>query len=205
MEPVMNNKNLLASFFSLFVLILFLSVTGCKSEEPKETAKQETAKPLVTTPANATAKTIAEYTFENGIDKWAPRGNDKIELSSEKKHGGNSSLKISGASASPYWNYAASPMSELEPNKSYRLSGWMLVESIGDPKFAPHFKCGLTNSQNKDTKYYNLEKMNEWQELSVDFPVGANPVKAEVAVEKGTDKKVDAIIYIDDIKIDELK
>jgi carbohydrate binding protein with CBM4/9 domain len=183
-----------------------LAVAGCKKEEQ---AKEGASAPVqqATTPAVQTGLTA--YDFESGIAGWAPNGKTvKIEQVADQKHGGNGSLKVSGSSGVSSWNFAASPKFTLESGKKYRLSGWMMVESTSDPKNAPFLKCSLKDGAkfltNANTKKYNLNKLNEWQELSTEFTAPAGQkLEGAFAIEKGTNKvDINATIYVDDLKLE---
>lgn len=179
--------------------------SGCKKEE-KATEAVPAAAPQAPSAAAGASK---EFTFENGIDGWKPNGKAvKLEVASDKKHGGNASLKIAGPAEAAVWNFAATPKFALESGKKYRLTGWMMVESTDSPKNPPYLKCAVVQGpkwvSNANTKQYNLSKKNEWQELSVEFTAPSEQgLEGFLAVEKGTNKaSINSTIYIDDLKLE---
>jgi len=193
--------------FSVLVLLVSIGLifslmnSGCKKEEPKAKAPGKVAEPEVVT--------SIQVTFEDGKTDWQPRSKKvKLELSDKIRHGGNSSLKVTGQADETTWSYAGSQQFSLVPGKKYKLTGWMLVESIDKTKYSPVLKCAIYQegkwATNFFTQYYNLKKQKEWQELSVKFetPQGGN-LKGMIALDKGTkDAAINATIYLDDIKVE---
>jgi hypothetical protein len=175
------------------ILISLFSGYGCKQGEQ--------AKPS----AGIVAQ---EYTFETDAGKWWPTSDIKYTMTSDTKHGGASSLSITGTSPVGMWNFIESPEFNLEPGKKYNASGWMLVKSISDTKNAPFFKCGIKTGAkwlvNFNTNKYDLNRKGEWQELSVEFtaPQESN-LKGSFSVEKGTkDEAIKVEMFIDDLRLE---
>lgn len=195
------------SVLGLFVgLILALSVfgSGCKkAEEVKPTAKVE---------APAKGVTVAEFTFEDGKQKWFPSKNVKIAQDKSKKHGGDASLKITSSSSANLWNYAEAPKFEVIAGKHYKFSGWMLVESFKSPVDKPLFqlKVGIYKDgkwiKNQLTKDYILAKKGEWQQLTVEFDApNESKLTGNMTVDKRPmEKNVEATIYVDDLVLEKM-
>jgi len=187
-----------------------LSVVGCKKEEKaKEAAPApvQTAAPAQQAAAPAPKAGVASYDFESSVNGWG--STDKavnIARSGEVKHAGNFGLKVAGKSGEKLYNFAVSPKFPLEPGKKYKLTGWMLVQSVEDAKLPPILKCGTYQDgkwvANAFTKKYALAKKGEWQELSTTFeaPKG-DKVTGMVSVEKGDAKANTATLFLDDIQV----
>lgn len=200
------------------VLVAFLVLAipclhcGAKPQTPQESnlapLPDESQAP-VEPEGLAAKKLIKEYDFEKGIDDWTPvKESTKLERSSAVKHSGEASMKISGTVPSKVWNIARSGSYDLEPGKQYRLTAWVLVESIGNPDFPPKLKSELWQggnfSSNATTEGYKLEKKGEWQELQIVFKAPEGPSPKEIfSVEKGTfEESWDVVMFVDDIKLE---
>lgn len=191
------------------VMIFSLAGFGCKkAEQPAEAPKQSEQ---AQAPAAVPQSGALEYGFEDGTGGWNPNGKTvKIEQVTNQKHGGNSSLKISGVAGSGLWNFAASPKINLEAGKKYKLTGWMFVESWDKADFPPLLKYGVYQDNkwvsNAFTEKYNLKKKGEWQRILTVFetPQGGS-ISGFVALEKGTQDPINASVYLDDIKIEPSK
>jgi hypothetical protein len=205
----MTQRKFISSLLATTLVAVALFGAGCKKEE-KAT---EIAPAPASAPAQQAAQTAGpvgqEFTFEGGTDGWTPVAKSvTIEQVSDKKHNGNSSLKVSGSSPTPHFNFAFSRKFLLEPGKKYKLSGWTLVDSLNDLKHPPLLKCAVYQngkwSSNYFTKNYYFKKKGEWQELSINFETpSSGKVEGLVSLEKGAnDVAVDAVAYLDDIKLE---
>ena len=105
---MMKKVSVLGLFVGLVLTLSFIGF-GCKKAEQ---AKEE-VKPAVKVEAKGV--TVAEFTFEDGKQKWFPSKNVKIAQDKSKKHGGDASLKITSNSSANLWNYTESPKFELVP------------------------------------------------------------------------------------------
>lgn len=185
----------LGMFLMLAVMVSFF----CCTEKSKESAPKESTVP------SAPVSSIS-YNFEEGMDSWKEFGKVKISQSKDKQKDGKASMKISGTAQSGLWGFAGSKQMNVFPGKRYRFSGWMRIDSISAN--TSFFKCELWNEgkwvKNIDSTVYDLKKKGEWQELTTvfDAPEGKN-VTLSIAVEKRPmEKDVQAILYIDNIKIE---
>lgn len=186
----------------VFIVVAFsLAVSGCKKEEKAATT------PAQTSAAPAAQGGATSYSFEDGVGGWGPRGSVKLEQATDKKHGGNASLKVSGTADKGIWNLAGSPSVILKPGNKYKLTGWMLVDSWDKKSNAPLLKCGISQDgawkANEFTSPYDLKKSKEWQEVSGTFvaPQGGN-ITGVISLEKGTQDPITATVYLDDIKLE---
>lgn len=198
----------------VFTLAGFFS--GCsKSEQPKEVLKPVEQQAAPAAPATAAVPSaagsiIAEFTFEDGTQKWASyqKGLSFTQNMTEN-HGGKASLEISGTSNSGIWNFGGTPRLQLESGKHYRLSAWMKVMSYesSNEKLECFLKMGIYKD-NKNIrvigKQYNLAQKGTWQLISVEFNAPAdNNLSGSISIGKNMDtEKVITSIYIDDIKIE---
>jgi len=188
-------------------ILMFAGIGGgCKKQE--ETAPAPAKQPA----APVILSTLPIADFENGITGWSPSAKAvKLSQATDNKHGGNASLKISGNGETGRWSYAYSPKFKLESGAKYKLTGWMKVESISDPKKPPFLKCAVNQGSkwlsNSNTKKYDLKKLNDWQELTVEFTSPPeNDLVGFLAVEKGTDAvAIETTLYLDDIKFEKIQ
>jgi hypothetical protein len=184
-------------------MIFSIAGSGCKkAEQPAEAPApaQQAASPVA-------QAGVLEYGFEDGIAGWNPNSKTvKIEQVSNEKHGGSSSLKISGTAGAKLWSFGASPKFNLEAGKKYKLTGWMFVESWDKSKFPPLLKCGIYQngkfSTNAFTSKYNVNKMKGWQMLSGQFSAPEDGSTGFISLEKGTQEPINATVYLDDIKVE---
>jgi hypothetical protein len=204
-EEEMSMKVTVSTVLVCGTMALTLAVAGCKKEE-----KAKEVVPATTQQAGSPLSTsgIQDYGFEDGTAGWASADKAiKLEQTSGQKHAGNSSLKVYGTAGAGSWNFAASPRFNLEPGKKYRVSGWIFVESLDKTKNAPLFKCGIYKdgkwTANAFTKLYNLKKMNEWQLVSGEFTTPADgKISGLASLEKGTQEQLNAVIYVDDVRVE---
>jgi hypothetical protein len=208
----MSRKYVMSTLMATALIATALSVVGCKKGEKAEEAApapaQQTAAPAQQAAPPAARPGTTGYDFESGVSGWT--GTDatvKVEQSSEKKHSGNSSLKVSGTSSEKQYNFVISPKFALEPGKSYKLSAWILIDSIDDAKLPPLVKTATYKDgkwvANTFSKNYNLKRTGQWQELTVSFeaPQGKN-VSALVSLEKGANKANGGTIYLDNVVVE---
>ena len=180
-------KNLI----SILILILGISgLIGC-TEKHKE------------------VPTSFEYNFEDGIKGWHALGSTSISQDKTQYHDGKASLKIEGVGQIKLYSFAQSGKMILSPGKTYRLTGWMLIDSISEQ--SSFLKCELYQDdkwiENKDTNWYDLKRRGQWQKLSAEFVAlkGKNAT-ADITVEKRPmEKDVRATIYIDSIALELIK
>jgi len=148
-----------------------------------------------------------EYTFETGAGKWWPMGNIKYTQATDIKHSGTSSLNVSGTSPVEKWNYIQSNDFNIDPGKRYKLSGWMLVKSISNTKYAPMLKCGVNQNSkwlaNFNTKKYDLNKKVSGRSLPLSSQrPRVKPQRVLLKSKKGTSEAIEAEIFIDDLKLE---
>jgi hypothetical protein len=203
----MSNNMLFRLLVGLVITVFSVFGFGCKKEEKANESISATKQ----APINTIPELSKDFTFESSTDGWKPVGKSmQAEISVHKLHGGKGSLKVVGSSGINSWNFASSPEFPLEPGKKYRLTGWMMVESISSSKDAPFLKCAIAENtkwiSNANTKKYNLRKLSEWQQLSAEFIAPAKSgLTGHLAIEKGTNQTdITATIYIDDLRIEVL-
>lgn len=149
---------------------------------------------------------VIVFDFEKGTEGWQPIGKTHVDMDKTKYSGGRASLKISGAEQAGNWSFAQSERIHILPGKHYRFKGSILIESISnDTSF---FKCEFWQGErwlkNYVSNEYNIIKKGQWRELKSEFtaPEG-DDITLRVAVEKRPfEKEVEAVIYIDDIKLE---
>ena len=191
-----------AKGMAMFLVLFLLSVNlGCKKADKVEQKTSEQPKTTVLT-------SVVEYAFEDGAGKWWTIGDVKTAQDTSKKHSGNASVKISGTAPVEKWNYAQLERFPLEKGKKYRLTGWMLVDSVSDSKYPPLLLVAVYENQkwllNAITAKYDLNKKGEWQLLSSEFIAPQSEgIQGYVSLAKGTkDVTLNAVIFLDDIKVE---
>ncbi len=149
------------------------------------------------------------FDFENGIKGWHSLGRVHIAQDKSRQYGGRTSLKITGTGQADSWSFGQSGKFRISPGRHYRFTGWMLIDSISDE--TSFFKCELWDGEqwlkNYVSNEYNIRKERQWRELKAEFvaPEGDN-IALRVAVEKRPfEKEVEAVIYIDDIKLETIE
>jgi len=117
-------------------------------------------------------------------------------------------IKISGTQSSKDWNYAhqSIPFPRLESGATYRLEGWMKVESISLPSYSPAFKLVVLDSNGKwVTDYctfrYGMNGIDVWQKLWTEFKVDQKVIGGFMAIDKGTNKDLAAVISIKNLSL----
>jgi hypothetical protein len=112
-------------------------------------------------------------------------------------------LRVSGMQPDS-WVYAtaALPFPRLEPGATYRLEGWMKVESVSDSEYPPMLKLVVGDRNGKyvgdwATFAYSLAKRDTWQKLWVEVKADDRFDQGHIAVDKGaTNKPMKAVLYI---------
>lgn len=152
---------------------------------------------------------VYEMGFEDG-EVWSAVKGMEASADKEKAHTGDYSMLISGTQQNS-WGYASHKLeSPVLPGSKYRLSCWMLVESI-KPGLKPNFKIGLADSENewidnRNTNPYNLSKLGTWQYLEAIFETTMETAGGHLSIEKGGfETKVTATIRLDDVRLELLE
>ena len=202
----MSQRKFMSRLLATTLVAIALFGAGCKKDEK---AQEPAPAPAPAQQAAATAPTsgVANYDFESGTAGWNQSAKGiSIGAATDQKHGGNSSLKISGT-ASGVWNFGSSPQVSLEPGKQYKLTGWVYVQAWDKSATPPLLKCGVYQNgkwiANVFTSKYNMKKINEWQMLSGKITAPADgTIAGSVSLEKGTQDAIKATVYLDDIKLE---
>ncbi len=184
------------------VLMLALTVSlFCCTEKPKGGTSKESTIP---SPPVSSMK----FGFEDGIQDWKAMGKAQLSQTTVKHKTGKASLEIKGIGQAGLWGFARSKQISVFPGKHYKLSGWMLIDSISDD--TSFFKCEYWSdgnwAKNIGGTQYDLKKKGEWQELTAvcDAPEGKS-VTLSIAVDKRPmEKDVTATLYVDDVKIEKI-
>ena len=160
-------------------------------------------------PVEKPAVPVMVFNFENNIQGWHSSGGTHLALDKTKQYAGHTSLKITGTGQAGSWSFAQSGKIHLSPGKHYRLTGWMLIDSISSA--TSFFKCEIWKGEqwlkNYVSNEYKIRNKGLWRELKADFiaPEGKN-ITLSLAVEKRPfEKEVGAVIYIDEIKLGLIK
>lgn len=150
--------------------------------------------------------------FEKNLDGWPSRG-WKLQRSSEVKHSGTASLKITGfhggqneylnttydAPGSPY------EIKWLVPGEKHRLTAWLRVDKLSQgapgPSVRIQFRDASGSRGSAITNAYDLSQLGTWQRLSVDFTVPDYNTRNYIALNTRTRDAIDAEIYFDDISV----
>ena len=123
-------------------------------------------------------------------------------------HSGQHALLVTG-SCQKAWNYTSfrTPV-ELQPGSRYRLSAWMLVESMDPASHAPYLKLGVNNRDGKwltnfNSGTYDLRQMGTWQRLEADVEVPLDGASGDVAIERGSQEApISARLWLDDVALE---
>ncbi len=150
-----------------------------------------------------------EEGFEEGVT-WS--GSEGIETSADDitAHSGNSSMLIAGTQQGS-WGYTAHTLKiPVLPGSRYRLSCWMLIESI-EPKIRPDLKIGLSDAEgkwltNRHTNSYDLSKLGTWQHLEIILETTLETAGGQLSVEKRSrEAKIAVTMRIDDVQLELLE
>ena len=153
--------------------------------------------------------TVYEEGFESG-GLWSASSGMEAAVDKTMAHGGEYSMLITGTQQDN-WGYASHSLeSPVLPGSRYRLSCWMLVESI-DPALEPYLKIGLEDVEgewltNWNTNRYDLSKPGTWQYLEITFETTMETGGGHLSVEKGgREARITAAIRIDDVELELLE
>ena len=150
-----------------------------------------------------------EFNFENGIKGWRALGKTQLMPDNGKHFNGKASMKIAGTGQANLYSFARSAQFSISPGKGYRFTGFMLIDSISDN--TSFFKCELYQDgkwiKNIDSNEYDIASKGQWKKLKAEFTAmeGKN-VSVSFTVEKRPmEKDVQAVLYVDDIKLEMIK
>ena len=181
-------------------LLIISLIAGC--EKAKESAR---------TQSSAKNVTVAEFTFEDGIQKWRNRKNTDLEQDRSIQHSGQASLKVWGTAVKDDWHFAVSPHFSITPGKKYKFTGWMLVNSLSSSESDPwvRLKIGIykdkKNIGSKSTAKYILAKKGEWQLLTTSFEApSVDNLSVNFTIDKKKYNNIEAIIFVDDISLQQI-
>ena len=187
---------MLKRLLTVLMICSILVFIGC-TEKPKGKAVGETV-------------STKEYNFENGTADWKPIEKMKISEDKAKKHEEKASMKITGIGQAGQWSFTRSEKISIYPGKRYRLTGWMLIDSMSD-EGTSSFKCEFWQPdkwvQNVETNKYDINKKGQWQELTAEFTSpDVNGLLLSLAIEKRPmEKNLVATLYVNNIKLEMIK
>ena len=132
-----------------------------------------------------------------GLMKWP--ASTTIELDSENKHSGKSSIVFT-----PDNNYVAYFYQKMQPNKQYTVSFWYISDKL------PIKRCGIRFNFNKKGggngsaghKLFSMSEFAEadgqWHQFTGTFTTPAETATAQIQL---TFYRTNAVVYIDDFKL----
>ncbi len=142
--------------------------------------------------------------FETRPLFWSASEGMSLEVQSEVVHGGAKAARVRGTQLKGF-SYASSVRVPVEPGRKYTVRGWLRVDALDPPAFAPCFKCGLNAGDqhltNVFTPFYDVTKMGTWQRLEATFTAPAKATTGYLALEKHTTATVTADLYVDDLEL----
>ena len=142
--------------------------------------------------------------FEQRPFLWSAKGGMSLQVQDQIVHSGRHAARLAGTQ-NEGWSYAAAVRVPLEPGRRYRIRGWLRVDAIDPPQYAPSLKCEL----HKDGRYltnvftpaYDLAKLGTWQQLETTFTAPEGADRGGLALEKRTTEAVTATLYLDDVEL----
>jgi hypothetical protein len=147
--------------------------------------------------------------FESG-NLWNASPGMEAITDDKSAHKGDYSMLIKGTQQAS-WNYASHDLGmNILPGSKYRLSGWLMVESI-EPEIRPYLKMGLVDSEgnwleNHSTNYYNLSEPGTWQYMETVFETTLETAGGHLAIERGSrEVRITAVLRLDDVKLELLE
>lgn len=158
--------------------------------------------------APATSGKMYEEGFEGEVKPWGTCEGIAATVGDTQAHSGQHALLVTG-SCQKAWNYTSfrTPV-ELQPGSRYRLSAWMLVESMEPANYAPYLKLGVNNQEGKwltnfNSGTYDLRQMGTWQRLEADVEVPLDGASGDVAIERGSQEApITARLWLDDVALE---
>ena len=136
------------------------------------------------------------------ITQWAPVvGVTLTRVSS-------TDVKLSGSLAPNGWVYATAPLgvSKFECGATYRLEGWMKVESLSDKNSIMNLKLVALDRTGRwvddyRTFAYALSDKNDWQKLWVEIVADDRFDHGYIAIDGGTSRSVTAAVYVREVVV----
>ena len=136
---------------------------------------------------------------------WFPKGIKAALVPKDAPQRGHC-LRIEGNTGKG-WNYGGAPSVPMLPGAEYRLTAKMNVIAIDDPNTPPFVKIGLVDTEgkwfhNEGSSRYDTTKLGAWQALKAQFITPAKTGAGHFAIEKGSTPPRDAIILLDDARLE---
>ncbi len=150
--------------------------------------------------------------FEAGIEGWPSRG-VVIERSTEVKHSGEASLKISGKMVrqneyvNTRYDTHGGPyeITWLKPGRTYRLTAWLRVDKAAEGTPAPDLRLAFRDDTGtKGAKYtsgYDLTQLGTWQKLTADIAIPEWNTRNYIALNTKSREAVEVEMYLDDVSL----
>lgn len=180
------------------------------TEEPASTASPSpTATSPVPTPSGKDI--VNNGDIENGANWWYNRGSASIDASSDVKHGGNSSLIVTGRTSSwqgPGQNLVGNEKGDPVAGKSYSGAAWVMFDGETAPETVT-FKLSVQWNDGTDDHYDQVSQVavskGQWTKLE-----GTYTIPSEVVLENGVHLYVETTesesfidFYLDDVSFRE--
>lgn len=146
--------------------------------------------------------------FEAGTGDWGAAEGIALSADGGGAHSGSRSLLVAGRTERT-WNYANRPVPGVAHGGArYRLTAWVLVESLGEGSPAPYLKLASSTAggawlTNANTAAYDVRRAGEWQRLSIETDIPAEAGSLSVAIEKGSyEGAAEVRMRVDDLAVE---
>lgn len=145
--------------------------------------------PITVVPATPGDADVRTFEFETGAKPWHASPGLQSRVEAEGGHESPGCLLVSGATTTS-WNYASARVGPVAPYALYRLSAWVKVEELSEPRKAPYLKLGINDAggkwlANAATEPYDATRLGTWQLLEGTAEMPPDAGSADIAVEKG--------------------
>ncbi|MDR0784593.1 MAG: endo-1,4-beta-xylanase [Treponema sp.] len=158
----------------------------------------------VTAFAQAGNVTVIDTNFENGMDGWGPRGDnrqglEKLEVTNAVKHGGSSALRVFNRTHE--WQGATRKLAASAVGDMFSVEAWLYYKD-GPSKITFVFSTQKTSPSGQ--AYQNVlqtqANKGEWVQIKGEFTVAKDPTITDVQVYFETPKNDTVEFYLDDVK-----
>ncbi|KNY26224.1 endo-1,4-beta-xylanase [Pseudobacteroides cellulosolvens] len=163
------------------------------------------------TPTGSGKDIVNNGDIENGTNWWYNRGSASIAASSDVKHGGNSSLMVTGRTSSwqgPAQNLVGNEKGDPVAEKPYSGAAWVMFDGETVPETVT-FKLSVQWNDGTDDHYDQVSQVEvtkgQWTKLE-----GTYTIPSEAVLEKGvhlyietTESESFVDFYLDDISFKE--
>ncbi len=151
---------------------------------------------------------VHHETFDAPDGLWGEAQGMQTALDPHVGHDSPPAMRVRGRQRGDYNLARWKLKSPLLPGSRYRLTAWLRVTSLDGTCRGPYLKVAVVDGKgqwltNYNTNRYDLDRLAQWQSLSVVFETSTEVCAGQLAIEKGgRDLAIETDLHLDDIQLE---